>query len=189
MSDEKVRATQRQFVENVKALVSEYLAGTGFYEHGDSYHESLERVAYLKRVIEDNDGYRLFYIDGKPVKRESDLQTMFRLTWYATSFDVNSEVNNGRGPVDYKVSKGKRDKSLVEFKLATNTGLRRNLGNQVKIYENANDTPKSIKVILYFSLSEFESVTKILRELKLDGREDVVLIDASRDTKISASKA
>jgi len=113
---------------------------------------------------------------------------MFRLTWYATPFDVNSEVNNGRGPVDYKVSKGRRDKSLVEFKLATNTGLRRNLENQVKIYQQANDTPKSIKVILYFSDSEFEKVSKILRELKLNGREDVVLIDASLETKISASK-
>lgn len=35
--------------------------------------------------IEDNDGYRVFYIDGKPIKRESDLHTMFRLTWYATT--------------------------------------------------------------------------------------------------------
>ena len=189
VSDEKVRATHRQFVENVKALVSEYLAESDFYEHGDSYQESLKRVTYLKHVIEDNDGYRVFYIDGQPIKRESDLQTMFRLTWYATSYDVNSEVNNGRGPVDYKVSKGKRDKSLVEFKLATNTGLRRNLENQVKIYQQANDTPKSIKVILYFSDSEYKNVSKILRDLKLDGREDVVLIDASRDTKISASKA
>ena len=189
VSDEKVRATHRQFVENVKVLVGEYLAGSDFYEHGDSYQESLKRVSYLKHVIEDNDGYRVFYIDGKPIKRESDLQTMFRLTWYATSYDVNSEVNNGRGPIDYKVSKGKRDKSLVEFKLASNTGLRRNLENQVKIYQQANDTPKSIKVIMYFSDSEFENVSKILRELKLNGREDVVLIDASRETKISASKA
>jgi hypothetical protein len=189
VSDEKVRATHRQFVENVRTLVSEYLADSDFYEHGDSYQESLKRVAYLKHVIEDNDGYRVFYIDGKPIKRESDLQTMFRLTWYATSFDVNSEVNNGRGPVDYKVSKGRRNKSLVEFKLATNTGLRRNLENQVEIYQQANYTSKSIKVILYFSDSEFAKVSKILRELKLDGREDVVLIDASLETKVSASKA
>lgn len=44
----------------------------------------------------------------------SDLQTMFKLTWFATSFDVNAEVNNGRGPVDYKVSKGKSNAALVE---------------------------------------------------------------------------
>lgn len=189
VSGKKVKATQQQFVENVKILVSNHLADSGFYEHGDSYDESLKRIQYLKQVIEDNDGYRVFYIDGKPIKRESDLHTMFRLTWYATPFDVNSEVNNGRGPVDYKISKGRRDKSLVEFKLASNTGLRRNLENQVKIYQQANDTKKSIKVIMYFSDGEFESVSKILRELKLNEREDVILIDASRETKISASKA
>ncbi len=28
---------------------------------------------------------------------------MYRLVWYGTKLDVNSEVNNGRGPVDYKI--------------------------------------------------------------------------------------
>ena len=30
---------------------------------------------------------------------------MYRLVWYATDFDVNREVNNGRGPVDFKIQK------------------------------------------------------------------------------------
>lgn len=134
-------------------------------------------------------GYRVFYVDGKPVKREEDLHVMYRLTWYATAFDVNAEVNNGRGPVDYKVSKGKRNASLVEFKLASNTSLKRNLEKQVDVYAKASQTEKSIKVILYFSEAELERVTKVLRDLKLQGREDIVLIDAGRDTKPSASKA
>ena len=75
---------------------------------------------------------------------------MFRLTWFATSFDVNREVNNGRGPVDFKVSKGRADSTLVEFKLASNTKLRQNLRHQVGIYEAANQTASSIKVILSF---------------------------------------
>lgn len=189
VSDEKVRETQRQFVENVTTLVTNFLAGTEFYEQGNSYQESLRRVHFLKRVIESNDGYRVFYLNGKPIKRESDLHTMFRLTWYATTFDVNSEVNNGRGPVDYKVSRGAKDKSLVEFKLASNSALRRNLENQVKIYEQANDTQLSIKVIMCFSETELEKVQKMLRELKLHDKESVVIIDADADNKPSASKA
>jgi hypothetical protein len=169
--------------------MNDHLLGGGFYELGDSYGESLKRVAYLKHVIEDNDGYRLFYVDGKPIRRESDLQTMFRLTWYETSFDVNAEVNNGRGPVDFKVSKGRKDKSLVEFKLASNTGLKRNLEHQVKVYERANSTEKSIKVILHFDEAELDKVMSILRTLKFEGREDIVLIDASNENKPSASKA
>ncbi|MER1940721.1 hypothetical protein ABS755_08440 [Castellaniella sp. FW104-16D08] len=187
-SNKKVQETQIQFVENIRELVLKHLMGTEFYERGNSYKETLQRVKYLKHVIEDNDGYRVFYVKGVPVKRESDLHTMFRLTWYATAFDVNAEVNNGRGPVDYKVSKGKQNASLVEFKLASNTGLRRNLEKQVEVYAKANQTKQGIKVILYFSEKELEKVISILRDLKLEGREDVVLIDASRDNKTSGSK-
>ena len=145
-------------------------------------------MRYLKHVIEDNDGYRVFYVDGKAVKRESDLHTMFRLTWYATAYDVNAEVNNGRGPVDYKVSRGKKNASLVEFKLAGNSSLRRNLEKQVEVYAKASQTKKSIKVILYFSEAELEKVTNVLRELKLQNREDIVLIDGRRENKTSGSK-
>ena len=113
---------------------------------------------------------------------------MFRLTWYATTFDVNAEVNNGRGPVDYKVSKGKQNASLVEFKLASNSSLRRNLEKQVEVYARASQTNRAIKVILYFSEGELEKVTGILRDLKLQGREDIVLIDAGRENKTSGSK-
>jgi hypothetical protein len=85
----------------------------------------MKRIIYLKHVIEDQGGQRLFYVNGRPVQREVDLHVMFRLTWFANSadLDLNAEVNNGRGPVDFKVSKGKKNSALVEFKLAKNTSL------------------------------------------------------------------
>ncbi|MHC1789585.1 hypothetical protein [Solidesulfovibrio sp.] len=129
------------------------------------------------------------YSNGKPIQREQDLQTLYRLTWYATSYDVNREVNNGRGPVDYKVSKGRRNSTLVEFKLASNTSLKRNLLNQVRVYEAANNTKKSIKVIMFFSYEEEMRVKRILKELDLVEDKSIVLINASRENKISGSKA
>lgn len=138
-------------------------------------------------MIENNDGYLLFYMKGVPIKREKDLHILYRLTWFATNHDVNAEVNNGRGPVDYKVSNGVKDSTLVEFKLASNSKIRQNLEHQVEIYENANRTKNSIKVILYFSNSEFEATKRLLKELNLDASENIVLIDASKDTKTSAS--
>jgi hypothetical protein len=66
------------------------------------------------------------------------MHILYRLTWCGTVSDVNREVNNGRGPVDFKASRGTFDKSLIEFKLASNTQLRRNLQNQVEIYLKAN---------------------------------------------------
>ena len=188
-SNTKVQRTEKQFIDNIKFLVTEHLANSEFYGRGNSYEESLKRVRYLKHVIEDNGGHQVFYVDGKPVQRESDLHIMFRLTWFDTSLDVNAEVNNGRGPVDYKVSRGRADASLVEFKLARNTGLRKNLEHQVKIYEKASEAQSSIKVIMYFSSNELSRVNRILKALKCEGREDIVLIDASLETKSSASKA
>jgi len=188
-ADAKVKETHLQFVENVRTLVNQFLAGTEFYSSDCSYEQSMKRVMYLKHVIEDQGGHRLFYINGQPVQREVDLHVMFRLTWFADSadLDVNSEVNNGRGPVDFKISKGKKNSNLVEFKLAKNTSLEKNLEHQVQIYENASDAKKSIKVIMYFSDSELQRVMDILKRLKLMECKDIVLIDAS--PKVSASKA
>jgi len=184
----KVRDTEEQFITQIRALVDEKLLGTKFYdEAGDSYEESLRRLHFLKSVIEDQDGYRMFYHKGKPIQREADLQIMYRLTWCATTYDVNREVNNGRGPVDFKVSNGSRDKTLIEFKLASNSKLKQNLKHQVSVYEAANDTAKSIKAILHFADTEFRKVQAILTELGLIGRRDVVLIDACASNKPSAS--
>ena len=69
---------------------------------------------------------------------------IYRLTWYSSPYDVNREVNNGRGPVDYAISYGAKNKALVEFKLASNSKLKMNLQNQTKVYESASNTKKSI---------------------------------------------
>lgn len=190
ISKEKVSETQQLFIEQVKQFVSTLISRTHFYDYsGDTLEEARDRVLFLKHVIENNDGYRLFYLNGRPIKRELDLQLLFRLTWFATPSDVNRETNNGRGPVDYKISRGNRDKSLVEFKLASNTGLKRNLERQVEIYEKANETEKSLKVILYFSEQELRTTITILQELKLESNPNIILIDARSDNKPSASKA
>lgn len=114
---------------------------------------------------------------------------MFRLTWYAADDDVNAEVNNGRGPVDYKISRGSRDSTLVEFKLASNSKLKQNLAKQLEVYEAANQTDDSIKVIMYFSDAELEKLIVVMRELKLVEGRNLVLIDARATNKPSGSNA
>jgi len=186
ISDLKVKETETLFINKVKSL-ADSLKSTAFYESQvDTFTESHKRIMFLKQVIENNDGYKIFYVKGEPIKRESDLQLMFRLTWYASMSDVNSEVNNGRGPVDYKISRGNADKTLIEFKLASNSKLKQNLKKQVEIYENANQTKKSIKVILYFTDGELNKIIKTFKELKLKESESLILIDA-RPNKASAS--
>ena len=189
-SDRKVRDSEELYVRQIIEFVCQELSGTEFYRtRGSTYEEALDRVRFLKHVIEDRDGYRIFYLKGKPIGTEEDLQLLFTLTWYATPSDVNREVNNGRGPVDFKVSRGKRDKSLVEFKLARNTKLKKNLENQIKVYEKANDTRKSIKVIIHFTDAERDRVLSILKELSLENDLSIILIDGGAHNKPSGSNA
>lgn len=187
LSKLKVNETEYLFIQKVKNLVSRLEQNTSFYEQpSNSLDESYQRILFLKQMVENNDGYRFFYVKGNPIKREQDLQLLFKLTWFATKYDVNAEVNNGRGPVDFKVSNGSSDKSLVEFKLASNKKLKQNLKHQIDIYEAANCTHQSIKVILFFSDSELNNINKVMKELKLKEDKGLVLIDA-RPNKISAS--
>jgi 5-methylcytosine-specific restriction endonuclease McrBC GTP-binding regulatory subunit McrB len=62
------------------------------------------------------------------------------------------------------------------------------LEKQVEVYERANSTKKSIKVIIYFSKSQLDRVVAILKRLGLEKDKSIVLIDARRDNKVSASK-
>jgi len=190
ISQSRVQDSEAVFITQVRELVELLRANTAFYSiSGSTYDEARQRVAFFKDMIENKGGHALCYLKKKPIVRETDLQLMFRFTWMGTQSDVGREVNDGRGPVDYKISRGSRDKSLVEFKLARNSHLKQNLAKQVEIYQKASDATKAIKVIVYFTSEEHEKVQKILRELGLSRDQDIILIDARADNKPSGSKA
>lgn len=190
ISKRKVRETELFFIDRVKSLSQILLADTSFYAtRGDTYAEARQRVEFLKDVIENKDGYRFFWLDGQQIRKEDHLQILYRLTWCGTPSDINREVNNGRGPADFKVSRGSPDMSLVEFKLASNSKLKQNLEKQVAIYQKASDATRALKVILYFTETELTRVQNILKELNLSSSDDIILIDARCDNKPSASVA
>lgn len=190
ISSNKVEFSRKLYVRQFGHLARLLATETLFYTlRGNTYDEAHARVAYLKDVIEHKGGHRIFYVDGKPIEREADLQILYRLTWFGTPSDVSREVNDGRGPVDFKISRGSRDKTLVEFKLASNSQLERNLQRQLEVYQKASGADRGIKVILYFTREELDRVARILKRLGLHSQRDVVLINARRDDKPSGSKA
>ncbi|HUG16214.1 MAG TPA: hypothetical protein VMM78_14515 [Thermomicrobiales bacterium] len=189
ISSERVEDTQAWFVDQVRSYVADHLADTTFYTMpANTRDETRDRILFLKHVIEDQGGHRLFYRGGEAVQRESDLQIIFKFVWFASPSAVDAEVNNGRGPVDFSISRGSDDKTLVEFKLARNSKLKQGLAKQVKIYEAAGAATGLVKVICYFWNDERERAQKIIRELGLEDDPNIILIDASND-KPSASTA
>ena len=156
---EKVQDTLAIFVDQLKRVVDDLTVNTDFYAQGwSSYGEALYRGKGFKQYIENQDGWKLINRGGKPFAQEKEVQLYFGLIWFGSAFDVNRETNNGRGPVDYKVSIGAADKSLIEFKLASNSQLKRNLQKQVEIYEAANQTSQSIKVVICYTDHDQTSV-------------------------------
>lgn len=187
LSLEKVEKLRDELLATLTEFCKHIFSNSDFYQvTPSSYSEALRRAHFLKQVIEDNDGYKIFYKNGKPIASEDTVQRIFRLTWFASPLDVNAEVNNGRGPADYKVSFGGRDSTIIEFKLGKSTSLKKNLKNQTEIYKKASKSINDIKVILCYTKAEIAKVNRILKSMQQENAENVVIIDAT--IKTSASK-
>ena len=183
----KINELREKLVDALTPLCELLDKKSDFYKiPSNSYNEALQRALYLKDVIENNDGYRIFYDGIRPIAKEDTIQRIFKLTWYASPYDVNAEVNNGRGPADYKVSFGSGDSTIVEFKLAKSSSLKKNLQNQTDIYKAASKSAKDISVVLCYSISDIRKVQKVLSEIEKENHENIIVIDATR--KVSASK-
>ncbi|MEL6064698.1 MULTISPECIES: hypothetical protein [unclassified Methylobacterium] len=189
-SSAKVALTRFIFEHQVKDIQAQLASQSGFYRiNGTTYEETHERLAFFKDVIENKGGHRIFWHNGESIQRESDLQILCKFIWCGTPSDASAEVNDGRGPVDFKISRGAFDKTLIEMKLAKNTKLKQNLEKQLPIYQASSSAKKGIKVIAYFDAAEKAKVIGVLKELGIEGHPDVVLIDARNDNKPSGSKA
>lgn len=143
-----------------------------------SFDDCVARIVFFKRTLESNS--RDLYFKEKPLQ-EKHLRVMFKNTTYGSLFDYNSEVNNGRGPIDFIISLGSQDKIGLELKLAANKKLKQNLLNQGRVYQEDSNLKHVIKVAFFFSDEELERVNKILRELNksVDNRE-IFLIDCRK---------
>src|ERR1700682_51751 len=70
-SSENVREVDYRFVQNVGELVGLISKHSAFYATpSTTLAETRRKIEFLKHVIENQDGYRIFYVDGKPVERE-----------------------------------------------------------------------------------------------------------------------
>ena len=61
----------------------------------------------------------------------------------------------------------KEQHSLIEFKLAKSTSLKRNLQRQLPIYQEANETRTSVTVVISYTDTDTKKAQKILTELGL----------------------
>lgn len=191
ISKEEVEEQLQRLIIAAKNLIT--IFGQDIYEVNENCtarEEAKSRIKYFKHIIEECDGYKNLYVNGKQIARENDLQRLFKFVWYGTDYKVDAEVNNGRGYADFIVSKGQNNQNIIEFKLASNSSLS-HVFTQVRIYEAANCGEGSLIVIFYFSEEEYIYAKNVVSTAGYSSMldESVYLIDYRNDNKTSASKA
>ena len=74
VSAEKVEKIKSELISTLSEFCEKVESSSDFYSvQPNSYEAALKRVQYLKQVIEDNDGYRIFYKNGKAIASEEKI--------------------------------------------------------------------------------------------------------------------
>ena len=108
----------------------------------------------------------------------------------ANNIDLSREINGGRGPVDFKLSRGAMDKVVVEVKLTSNGQLKHGIEKQLPVYMRQEKTHRAIYLIVDNGHPKaLENFFSFYNDLPMNqkGKIDIVTIDGTY--KASASNA
>ncbi len=107
---------------------------------------------HFQHLIEDNQLCRLLYDKSGSRKHESAAQLLFfgiaDAYCRANNLDLSPESDGGRGPVDFKVSRGFKGKVLVEVKLSSNGQLVHGFEKQLPAYARAEGTQPGVYLVV-----------------------------------------
>jgi hypothetical protein len=151
-------------------------------------------ATYFKHFIEEQKGWELLWDEWNPKPEKVVQRLMFGIVFQicaAHDISVDPEANAGRGPVDFKFSRGFTAKCLLETKLARNTKWIKSVTKQLPTYIVADWGNYGVYLLVDYGGEKKEAVIKLeeaARSVASRGIEiDVMMVDASRD-KLSASK-
>lgn len=106
----------------------------------------------FKKSIEDLGCWKIIYDDNNKPRHEDVVQLFFygvACSYFeANNIDFSKECNNGRGPVDFKLSRGATEKIIVEVKLTSNKQLKHGILKQLPIYMTQENTKKAIYLVI-----------------------------------------
>jgi hypothetical protein len=163
----------------------------------DEFFRAVDQLVNdFRHFVEENAGWRLLWNDNYTSRGEKAAQLLFLGTishgCRANDIDISKEADIGRGPVDFKVSRGYALRVLLEVKLARNTRFWNGLEKQLPTYQKAEQVDCAYFVVIAFSDKDLKRVNKIhsiVHALNSRSRAKIkaVVVDASPD-KPSASR-
>ncbi|WP_375004769.1 hypothetical protein [Bacillus velezensis] len=146
--------------------------------------------------IVNHGSYKLLWFENYKSRDEKAVQLLFMATSYlyfqTNNIDVSPEANIGRGPIDFKLSRGVNERILIEVKLASNPKLRQGLTLQLVKYLIAEEIKDAVFMVIVFEKTEFKKLNALEREVDIINQEYnlnimIVSVDATNN-KPSASK-
>lgn len=157
----------------------------------DSLNASKEILSYFRTWVENNKGWYVIQ-EANSRNREKITQRVIHLSGQcyikANNLDISCEPDEGRGPVDFKISRG-QDITIVEVKLSTNPDYLHGYEDQIEEYGKAENTDKMIYVLIDLgNPGRVKSIQKLHTENITHGKKtpEIIIIDAKE--KDSASK-
>lgn len=188
-----------QLIEGDKEVIDEILGVlTLFLEKSTVCNEENSYESAIR--ITDNYKHWIEYCRGANVLAEVPSKTREKIVQYtlhgtalnycqSNNWDISPEVDSGRGPEDFKISRG-NDKTVVEIKLTSNPKCVHGLEVQIEQYAKAENTQNKVFVLIDNGIhsNRVEDVLNCEKRLKLERKDPakVVVIDAK--LKASASK-
>lgn len=158
----------------------------------NSYIGAKDILEFFKQWVEYNKGWETIQ-EANSRNREKILQRVIHLAGLsyikANNLDMSCEPDEGRGPVDFKVSMG-QDITIIEVKLTSNNQYLHGYETQIEEYGKAEQTNNMIYVLV--DLGNPGKVKKVqdLHDRKYDeGANPPALIVINATRKESASKA
>lgn len=161
-------------------------------ESDNSFDASLEIIESFKAWVEFHRGATV--INGNSAKpSEKLIQIMIhgvaQMFCDKFNWDFSPETDSGRGPVDFKVSRG-TDKTVLEVKLTSNRECVHGLEVQIEEYAKAENTQNKLYILVdtgsnSYRVQQVEQKRNQMLEAGLNPAK-VVVVDAV--PKVSASK-
>lgn len=154
-----------KWYHKTKEFVQENPVSLAFRDVSDFPIFVQKLVSIFKNYVENQGGWELIYNDDGRPKSESACQRLFlgivRHYCLANNIEVSPEVNIGRGPVDFKLSRGASMTALIEMKLAKNTKFWHGIEKQLPKYLQAEDVKVGHFLVIAFNEADVERLSNI----------------------------
>lgn len=126
-------------------------------------------IAEFQFYVKEKKGNQLLWLGDAPAP-EVNAQILFDLLTeqYSRLADINTdrEIETGRGPVDFKFSKGQKYQALLEVKRATSSQLEHGLEKQLPTYLHADRVTIGFYVVICYDEVDIKKAEELTDEAK-----------------------